>query len=87
MFLGGAGKVAGDATHPLFRSALARFTIGATHHFLTDYAQTAIEEVNGEMAIVIRRERRAHLVLTVETDGQRITAVRVVANPEKLSHV
>jgi RNA polymerase sigma-70 factor (ECF subfamily) len=47
----------------------------------------AVEEVNGEPALVIRDAERAYFVLTIEVLAQRIQSVRIVANPDKLAHV
>jgi RNA polymerase sigma-70 factor, ECF subfamily len=87
----GGGKVRGAATHPVVgRRAVARFSVGATRRFLPilpESYRVAIEEINREPSLVIRGEDRAYLVLTIEVEAQRIRAVRIVANPEKLSHV
>jgi RNA polymerase sigma-70 factor, ECF subfamily len=84
----GGGKVKGAATRPVSgAAAVAQFSIGATRRFLPEGYQVAVEEVNGEPAIVIRGDDRVYSVLTVEVWAQRIHAVRIVANPEKLAHV
>ena len=84
----GGGKVKGAATRPVFgRDAVARFTIGAARRFLPAGSRAAVAEVNGEPALVIRDGDRVYLVVTVEVEAGRIRAVRIVANPEKLTHV
>jgi RNA polymerase sigma-70 factor (ECF subfamily) len=84
----GGGRVKGAATRPLVgRDAVARFSIGATQRFLPEGSAIESEQVNGEPALVFRGPDRALLVLTIELEGQKIRAVRIVANPEKLAHV
>jgi RNA polymerase sigma-70 factor, ECF subfamily len=84
----GGGKVKGAATRPILGAdAVARFCIGATRRFLPEDTRTEVAETNGEPALVIRQQQRAYLVLTIEVQAQRIRAVRIVANPEKLAHV
>jgi RNA polymerase sigma-70 factor (ECF subfamily) len=84
----GGGKVKGAATRPVFGAfAVARFSIGATRRFLPAEYRIAVEEVNGEPALVIRDAERAYFVLTIEVLEQRIHSVRIVANPDKLAHV
>lgn len=84
----GGGKVKGAATRPVAgRLAVARFSIGATRRFLPENAHVDIADVNREPSIVIRGEERVYLVMTVEVEARRIRAIRIIANPEKLTHV
>jgi len=46
-----------------------------------------LAEVNGQPALITRASNRAFAVLTIEVDAQRIRTIRIVANPEKLTHV
>jgi RNA polymerase sigma-70 factor (ECF subfamily) len=84
----GGGKVRGAATRPIVgREAVARFSLGATRRFVPPGSRFELTEVNGELALVIRRDGQATLVLTVEVEGGQVRAVRIVANPEKLARV
>jgi RNA polymerase sigma-70 factor (ECF subfamily) len=84
----GGGKVKGAATHPVSGNvAVARFSVGATRRFLPQGYRVDVEEVNREPSIVIRGEDRAYLVLTIEVEALRIRTVRIIVNPEKLTHV
>ena len=49
--------------------------------------QLAIEEVNGEPAAVVRTGGRAFSVITIAVADGQIRAVRVIANPDKLTHI
>jgi RNA polymerase sigma-70 factor, ECF subfamily len=84
----GGGKVKGAATRPIAgRIAVARFSVGATRRFLPAGSRMELAEVNRQLALIIRGDDRAYLVLTIEVEAQRIQTVRVVANPEKLARV
>ena len=87
----GGGKVKGAATRPITgRVAVARFFLATGNLFrssLPKDARVALEEVNGQPALVIRDSERAFSVLTIEVEDGRIGIIRVVANPEKLTHV
>ena len=85
----GGGKVKGAATRPIAgRRAVARFSVGATRRFLPEGYRAELDEVNGQPALVARdADGRVYLVLTIEVEAQRITAVRIVANPDKLAAV
>jgi RNA polymerase sigma-70 factor (ECF subfamily) len=84
----GGGKAKGAATRPIVGAlAVAKFAISATQRFLPEGARAEVTAVNGELAIVARVDDRTFFVLTVETHSQRISAVRIVANPDKLTRV
>ncbi len=81
------GKIKQAALRPLSgRDAVARFSMG-TRRFLPQDYQVVIAEVNGQPAIVFRKEGKAFLVLAIEIDAGRIQTIRLMANPEKLTHL
>jgi RNA polymerase sigma-70 factor, ECF subfamily len=83
----GGGKVKGAATRPVYgRDSVARFMVG-TRRFWPDDARVEPEEVNGQIALVVYIGGQPFSVLTVEVEQGKIQAIRIVANPEKLSHV
>ncbi|HEY7778710.1 MAG TPA: RNA polymerase sigma-70 factor [Ktedonobacterales bacterium] len=83
----GGGKVRGAATRLLVgRAAVARMSVG-TMRFLPEGYTSAVVEINGQPALVIRAGGQSVSVVSVELDGQRIRAVRVIANPDKLQRV
>ncbi|MHB8418203.1 MAG: hypothetical protein ACYDCL_09010 [Myxococcales bacterium] len=43
-----------------------------------------LQPINGWPALVGRSQGKVNVVLTIETDGRQIVAIRNVANPEKL---
>jgi len=81
------GKVKQAALRPITgRDAVARFSMGTTR-FLPENYRIEIAEVNGQAAVIIRSDGQALFVLTVEVEAEHIQAVRIIANPEKLSHI
>jgi RNA polymerase sigma-70 factor (ECF subfamily) len=43
--------------------------------------------VNGDIGIVISIDGAVDLVMAFEVDGDRVVAIRIVLNPDKLAHV
>ncbi|HYX50317.1 MAG TPA: RNA polymerase sigma-70 factor [Ktedonobacteraceae bacterium] len=81
------GKIKQAALHPIRgRDAVARFSIG-TRRFLPAGSRVEIAEVNGEPAMIIRVDKEAFFVLSIEVEAGHIQAIRVIANPEKLTHI
>lgn len=83
----GGGKVKGAATRSVFgRTSVARFILG-TKRLWPENAHAGLEEINGQTALVIHTGDQAFVVLTIEVDGGHIQAIRIIANPDKLSRV
>ena len=85
----GGGKVKGVATCPLTgREVVARFSVGARKRFVPPAdAHMEMAVVNGEPALVIRVGAQAIFVLSIEVEQGCIQAIRIMANPEKLTRV
>ena len=85
----GGGRVKGAATRPLTgREAVARFSVGARQRFVPPAgSQAEMAEVNGEPALIIRVGAQALLVLSIEVEQGQIQAIRIMANPDKLTRV
>jgi RNA polymerase sigma-70 factor, ECF subfamily len=87
----GGGKVKGAATHPIAgRVAVARFFLETRNVFrsaLPEGFRVELAEVNRQPALIIRAGERAFSVLTIEVEAGQIRTIRVIANPEKLTHV
>ena len=91
MWSDGGGK-ASAARRPLIgRDEVSKFLVG-----LHRTAETAglirdmslrIEDVNSEPALVVRVGRRLESIFVLSIDGDAITAIRVVRNPDKLAHI
>jgi RNA polymerase sigma-70 factor (ECF subfamily) len=83
----GGGKVPTAARRPIRGvDAVARFFLGLMRHRPADLA-SEIAEINGETALVLRAGGKVDSVLTVETNGEKIVAIRWIANPDKLAHL
>jgi RNA polymerase sigma-70 factor, ECF subfamily len=86
----GGGKVAA-ALRPLHGpNAVARFLLGVTQR-VQPLSTFELLEVNGEPAILFRIPPAPPApslgVVVLEMDEERIHAIRVVGNPEKLGHI
>ncbi len=83
----GGGKVKGAATRPVYgRDSVARFMVGS-RRFWPDDAYVEPEVVNGQPALIVHVDGQPFTVLTVDVEQGKIQAIRIVANPEKLTHV
>ena len=83
----GGGKIKQAALRPITgRDAVARFGLGTKRFLPADY-RVEIAEVNGEPAMIVRTGSQALFVLTIEVEAERIQAIRIIANPEKLTRI
>jgi RNA polymerase sigma-70 factor, ECF subfamily len=81
------GKIKQAALRPLVgRDAVARFSLG-TVRFLPEDSRVELAEVNGQAAVIIRTGGQALFVLSIEVEAERIQAIRIIANPEKLARI
>jgi RNA polymerase sigma-70 factor, ECF subfamily len=87
----GGGKVKGAGTRPVSGGqAVARYFInnsGAFRATLPEGARMELAEANGQPALIIRAGGHALAVLTIDVVAGRIQTIRIVANPDKLTHV
>jgi RNA polymerase sigma-70 factor (ECF subfamily) len=83
----GGGKIKTAALRPIRgRDAVARFSLG-TYRFLPEHYQMEIAEVNSQAALIIRTGGQALFVLSIDVEAERIQAIRIIANPEKLARI
>jgi len=83
------GKVRGAAVQPL-RGAerVARFVIGVTARFMPEGARLMVDDINHRPTLVIRNaDGTPAVVVSIEVDQAKISAVWAVANPDKLRAV
>ena len=87
----GGGKVPGAATHPITgREAMARFLLetgSVVWKSLPQGSQMELAAFNGQPALIMRAGSRPLSVLTIEVEAGQIRTIRLVGNPEKLTHV
>ena len=82
----GGGKVAASPRPVRGREQVMRLFTGLTR--LTPPGTTyEIAEVNGQPALIVRVDGKPFSVMTFETNGQQVTFIRVVANPDKLARL
>jgi RNA polymerase sigma-70 factor, ECF subfamily len=87
----GGGKVRA-AGRPFFGAdAVSRLLLGffraARRQGLADRASFEVLDVNAEPALILRESGRLFAVYGFSVDGDRITAIRVVLNPDKLAFI
>ncbi len=83
----GGGKIKQAALNPIRgREAVARFSLG-TKRFWPENTRIEQAEINGQAALVIHAGDQVFSVLTVEVEQERIQAIRIIVNPEKLARV
>lgn len=80
----GGGKAVAAARPIVGADRVAPFLLGLRRIVPQGFAAT-VEEINGEAALVLRVDRRVFSVMCIETDGERIHAIRSVVNPDKLA--
>jgi RNA polymerase sigma-70 factor (ECF subfamily) len=83
----GGGKVAAARRPVAGRDRVARYLAGALSRPVAAAIRLDFAEVNGESAMLGFFDATLAGVLFFEVDGDRIAALRVVANPDKLRFV
>ena len=68
------------------REAVARVSL-STRRFWPENSQAEIGEVNGQDALILRENGQPWSVVTIEVEEERIRAIRVIVNPDKLTRV
>jgi RNA polymerase sigma-70 factor (ECF subfamily) len=61
--------------------------MGSLTRRMPDDATLELHRVNHEPGLLVRRGGRPWSVLALETHDGRVTAVRLVLNPDKLHHI
>ena len=82
---GGKARAARNAIHGA--DDVARLFIGIARKGETGVLDGALGEVNGELAFVARRDGVPVVVAQLVVDGERVSRVLVIVNPDKLTHV
>jgi RNA polymerase sigma-70 factor (ECF subfamily) len=84
----GGGRVAA-ALNPIYGAdKIARFIVGLGRKFYEAATlETALTEINGQLALILRDGEEMLGIIAIETDGQRITTLYGLRNPEKLKRV
>ena len=81
------GKRKQAALNPIVgRDAVARFSLG-TRRFWPENVRIEIGEVNGQAALIVRTGDEVFSVLAIDVEQGQIQAIRVMANPDKLTRI
>lgn len=83
----GGGKVRAALKPVRGASSVARLYLSPKRHAFIGAGQSEFIDLNGWPALVLRLEGRARLALTIETDGEKISAVHMILNPDKLARI
>jgi RNA polymerase sigma-70 factor (ECF subfamily) len=91
MWSDGGGKASAARRPLLGRDQVLNFLVGlhrtaAAAGVLTD-ASLQIEDVNFEPALVLRMGGRLESIFVLSTDGDTVSAIRVIRNPDKLARI
>ena len=82
----GGGRVPA-AINPVYGADhVTRLVIGLARKGLTDPSVRA-GEINGQFALIISEASGLHSVVTADVEGEHITAVYVIRNPDKLARI
>ena len=84
----GGGRVRA-ALNPIFGpEKIARFTIGLARKYAAlAPPQWKLADINGQPAIVLRFEGESPTLISLDCDGERVTALYLLRNPQKLDRV
>ena len=84
----GGGRVAA-ALNPIYGAdKISRFILGLGKKFYAaTVLETALIEINGQPALVIRDGEEMLGVIAIETDGEKITTLYGLRNPDKLKRL
>ena len=82
----GGGKVAASP-RPIYGRKQAIRLFNGLMRLAPPATTYEIAEVNGQPALVIRVNGKGFSVMTIETNGEQVTFIRVVANPDKLARL
>jgi RNA polymerase sigma-70 factor, ECF subfamily len=66
---------------------VARGMLGSLQKLVPRDLVTRVEQINGEPGVISYRNGKPYSVLTFSIDGDRIRAIYVLTNPDKLAHL
>jgi RNA polymerase sigma-70 factor (ECF subfamily) len=83
----GGGRVPA-ALNPVYGAdRVSRLIVGLMRKLMTAQSNFQMTDVNGQASVAIAIGEQLHSVTNIESDGDKITAIFVVRNPEKLTRV
>ena len=82
----GGGKVKAAGRAILGADRVSRFLLGIWPHFITPMQHSRVN-INGSPGLVARSGGQVHYTLSFEVSADRIQAIYIVCNPDKLRHL
>jgi RNA polymerase sigma-70 factor (ECF subfamily) len=83
----GGGKAIAVPNEVRGADNVARGILGGLKRLVPKTLVRKLAQINGEPGLVNYLNGRPHSVLTIDVDGDRIRAIYVITNPEKLAHL
>jgi RNA polymerase sigma-70 factor, ECF subfamily len=83
----GGGKAIAVPNEVHGADKVARGIFGALRRLVPGNLVRKLVQINGEPGLVNYLDGKPHSVLTIAVDGDRIRAIYVITNPEKLAHL
>ena len=86
----GGGRVRAALTPIFGAEKIARFIVGLASKYSASAPprwKLTTSEINGNPAMIVGLEGKPPSVITLECDGERVTALYVLRNPDKLSRI
>jgi RNA polymerase sigma-70 factor (ECF subfamily) len=83
----GGGKTKKALLRPLYgREAVARMSLASTRIW-PENACVELRQVNGQPALIVRVDGRAWSCFSIEVEQGQIQVIRIIINPDKLTHL
>jgi RNA polymerase sigma-70 factor (ECF subfamily) len=83
----GGGKAIAVPNEVRGADKVARGILGGLKRLVPTTLVRKLAQINGEPGLVNYLDGKPHSVLTIDVDGDRIRAIYVITNPEKLAHL
>jgi len=83
----GGGKAVAVPNVVYGAEKVARGIIGSLKRLVPKDIVRRIASINGKLGLVNYQNGKPHSVLTFDADGDKIQAIYIITNPEKLSHI
>jgi RNA polymerase sigma-70 factor (ECF subfamily) len=83
----GGGKAIAVPNEVRGPDKVARGILGGLERLVPKTLVRKLMQINGEPGLVNYLDGKPHSVLTIDIEGDRIRAIYIITNPEKLAHL
>jgi RNA polymerase sigma-70 factor (ECF subfamily) len=83
----GGGKAVAVPNEVFGADKVGRGVLGGLARLVPDSLVRRLARINGEPGLINYLDGKPHSVLTIDTQDNRISAIYVVTNPDKLKHL